>query len=299
MSTVRCTMAQAVVRCLCNQFTDHRWREGAAVSPASLRFSDTATSPACPKRSKPYKTVCRPGAARTNSRWRSRRSALPRRNAAARSWSRPSSIGPGALNMVTAAGVAHANRLPVLLISGDTFVEPPSRSGAAAGRAFRRPVDHRQRRVQGGDALLGPDHPSGADHLVVAAGGRRRCSIPPIAARPSSRCRRTFRKLRSTIPRPSSSRPDSTRFRDRGPTGDRWRRPRRCSKRAKKPLIISGGGVRYSLAERRAGEFAVRARHPDRRNHRRQGRAHSLSSGARRADRHHRLDLGQCAGRRG
>src|SRR6266705_639301 len=32
-----------------------------------------------------------------------------------------SSIGPGALNMVTAAGTAHANRLPVLLISGDTF----------------------------------------------------------------------------------------------------------------------------------------------------------------------------------
>ena len=32
-----------------------------------------------------------------------------------------SSIGPGALNMVTAAGVAHANRLPLLLLSGDTF----------------------------------------------------------------------------------------------------------------------------------------------------------------------------------
>ena len=32
-----------------------------------------------------------------------------------------SSIGPGATNMVTAAGVAHANRLPVLLLSGDTF----------------------------------------------------------------------------------------------------------------------------------------------------------------------------------
>ena len=31
------------------------------------------------------------------------------------------SIGPGALNMVTAAGVAHANRLPVLLLPGDTF----------------------------------------------------------------------------------------------------------------------------------------------------------------------------------
>jgi 3D-(3,5/4)-trihydroxycyclohexane-1,2-dione acylhydrolase (decyclizing) len=32
-----------------------------------------------------------------------------------------SSIGPGATNMVTAAGVAHANRLPVLLLGGDTF----------------------------------------------------------------------------------------------------------------------------------------------------------------------------------
>ena len=32
-----------------------------------------------------------------------------------------SSIGPGALNMVTAAGLAHANRLPVLLIPGDVF----------------------------------------------------------------------------------------------------------------------------------------------------------------------------------
>ncbi|RJS94775.1 3D-(3,5/4)-trihydroxycyclohexane-1,2-dione acylhydrolase (decyclizing) [Salinisphaera sp. Q1T1-3] len=31
------------------------------------------------------------------------------------------SIGPGALNMVTAAGLAHANRLPVLLLPGDTF----------------------------------------------------------------------------------------------------------------------------------------------------------------------------------
>ena len=32
-----------------------------------------------------------------------------------------SSIGPGALNMITAAGVAHANRLPILILSGDTF----------------------------------------------------------------------------------------------------------------------------------------------------------------------------------
>ena len=34
-----------------------------------------------------------------------------------------SSIGPGALNMVTAAGVAHSNRLPILLLSGETFAK--------------------------------------------------------------------------------------------------------------------------------------------------------------------------------
>ena len=32
-----------------------------------------------------------------------------------------SSIGPGALNMVTAAGCAHANRLPILILAGDIF----------------------------------------------------------------------------------------------------------------------------------------------------------------------------------
>ena len=32
-----------------------------------------------------------------------------------------SSVGPGAANMVTAAGVAHSNRLPLLMLSGDTF----------------------------------------------------------------------------------------------------------------------------------------------------------------------------------
>ena len=33
------------------------------------------------------------------------------------------SIGPGALNMVTAAGVAHVNRLPVLFLPGDVFAD--------------------------------------------------------------------------------------------------------------------------------------------------------------------------------
>src|SRR5579875_2067062 len=34
-----------------------------------------------------------------------------------------SSIGPGATNMVTAAALAHVNRLPVLLLPGDVFAD--------------------------------------------------------------------------------------------------------------------------------------------------------------------------------
>ena len=44
----------------------------------------------------------------------------PRRVSAAASW-RAHVDGPGALNMVTAAAVAHVNRLPLLLLPGDVF----------------------------------------------------------------------------------------------------------------------------------------------------------------------------------
>ena len=53
------------------------------------------------------------------------------------------SIGPGATNMITAAGVAHANRLPVLLLAGDYLRQPRcptrccSRSSISAIRRSR------------------------------------------------------------------------------------------------------------------------------------------------------------------
>ncbi len=59
-----------------------------------------------------------------------------------------SSIGPGALNMVTAAGTATANRIPLLMLPGDTFacrqpdpvlqqVEQPTSYSTTANDAFR------------------------------------------------------------------------------------------------------------------------------------------------------------------
>ncbi|MEN9910460.1 MAG: hypothetical protein RLZZ441_28, partial [Actinomycetota bacterium] len=74
------------------------------------------------------------------------------------------SIGPGALNMVTAAGLATVNRLPVLLLPGDTYatrrqgpvlqqIEDPSAPDITANDAFR-PVSRFFDRITRPEQLL-------------------------------------------------------------------------------------------------------------------------------------------------
>src|SRR4029077_6300488 len=80
-----------------------------------------------------------------------------------------SSIGPGATNMVTAAALAHSNRLPALLPSGDTFATPltpprrplpprRARPGEEGVRTLGEPAPPPKRRLQASLPLLGPDH---------------------------------------------------------------------------------------------------------------------------------------------
>src|ERR1019366_770700 len=84
-----------------------------------------------------------------------------------------SSIGPGALNMVTAAGVAMADRLPLLLLAGDTHtsripdpvlqqIEHPTAPSVTANDAFRAvvrywdPITEPEQRVLLDPAECGP-----------------------------------------------------------------------------------------------------------------------------------------------
>src|SRR3954454_20093205 len=57
------------------------------------------------------------------------------------------SIGPGAMNMLTAAGVAHVNRLPVLLLPGDVFADrrPPYYGWCYVQRGHLSPLQARRR----------------------------------------------------------------------------------------------------------------------------------------------------------
>ncbi len=155
--------------------------------------------------------------------------------------------------MVTAAGVAHANRLPLLLLPGDTFTsrapdpvlqqvehfDDPTATVNDAFRAVSRYFDR----------ITRPEQLSRTLPQVA-----RVLTDPADAARSPWRCRRTSR------PRPSTSR---TRCSSRSCTGCCARAPTcapcaeaaAASARPQRPLLVLGGGVRYSGAAGRALRF--------------------------------------------
>ena len=166
------------------------------------------------------------------------------------------SIGPGALNMVTAAGVAHANRLPVLLLAGDTFanrrpdpvlqqVEHFSNPTVTANDAFRA-VTRYWDRITHPEQIISSLPQAVAAMLDPADCGPAFIALPQdvqeIAADYPSVW---FEPVIHAVPRP---RPDK----------DQVRRAIELLRAAKRPLLIAGGGVRYSFAEDAVGGFAER-----------------------------------------
>lgn len=165
------------------------------------------------------------------------------------------SIGPGATNMVTAAGVAHVNRLPVLFLPGDVF-------------ASRRPDPVLQQVEDFGDATasandcLRPvsrffDRITRPEQLLASLPQALRVLTDPAECGPV------------TLALPQDIQAEAYDY----PAEffeTRVRRPRRpgpdpreldeaaaAIKKAKRPLIVAGGGVKYSLAEKVLGDFAA------------------------------------------
>ncbi len=167
-----------------------------------------------------------------------------------------SSIGPGATNMVTAAGVAMANRLPLLLLAGDTFrsripdpvlqqVEPFGDPSTTVNDCFR-PV------VRYWDRLTAPEQlVSSLPHAIntmldPADCGPAFIGLPQdVQAQAFDYPARFFDERVHQIRRP---RPDR----------DELAAAARVLGAAERPLIISGGGVRWSGAESELAAFAER-----------------------------------------
>jgi 3D-(3,5/4)-trihydroxycyclohexane-1,2-dione acylhydrolase (decyclizing) len=167
-----------------------------------------------------------------------------------------SSIGPGALNMVTAAGTAHANRLPVLLIAGDTFTNrlpdpvlqqvehfgDPSVTVNDAFKAVTRYWD----RISHPAQILGSLPQAVAAMLDPADCGPAFLALPQDIQEIAFDYPLEFFEERTwAIPRPRSDR-------------RKLAEAAALLKTAKKPILVAGGGVLYSLAEKAVAEFAIK-----------------------------------------
>ncbi len=165
-----------------------------------------------------------------------------------------SSVGPGAANMVTAAGVAHTNRLPVLLIAGDTFatrrpdpvlqqVEHFDNPTVVVNDAFR-PVTRYWDRITHPEQIIGSLQQAVATMLDPADCGPAFIGLcQDVGGLSYDYPMEFFEPVVHRIRRP---RPDV----------EDLNRAAALLKQAKKPLLISGGGVRYSRAMQELTAFA-------------------------------------------
>jgi 3D-(3,5/4)-trihydroxycyclohexane-1,2-dione acylhydrolase (decyclizing) len=166
------------------------------------------------------------------------------------------SIGPGAANMVTAAGTAMANRLPVLLLAGDTFasrlpdpvlqqVEHFGDPTITVNDAFK-PVVRYWDRITLPEQILSSLPQAIATMLDPADCGPAFIGLAQDTQEKAFDYPEVFFEPKVwKIPRP---RPDR----------DAVAAAAALLATAKRPLIISGGGVRYSLAEAELAGFAGR-----------------------------------------
>ena len=255
MGTVRLTMAQALVRYLCAQHTIIDGRQVPLFAGAFGIFGHgnvtclaealEAVQDRLPTW-RPQNEQAMALAAIAFAKARRRRQIMV---AAA-------SIGPGALNMVTAAGVAHSNRLPVLLLAGDVFASRRPDPVLQQVEHFSNPT------VSVNDAFKAVsrywDRITHPEQIISSLPQAVALMLDPADCGPAflALCQDTqeiafdypeafFAPTVNLVSRP---RPDKARLTE----------AIALLKTSKRPLIIAGGGVRYSEAETVLLELAER-----------------------------------------
>ncbi|MEO3472013.1 3D-(3,5/4)-trihydroxycyclohexane-1,2-dione acylhydrolase (decyclizing) [Roseomonas sp. CAU 1739] len=165
-----------------------------------------------------------------------------------------SSVGPGATNMVTAAAVAHVNRLPVLFLPGDVFadrrpdpvlqqVEAFGDATISANDCFR-PVSRFFDRITRPEQLLA-SLPAALRVLTdPAACGPATIAFPQDVQAEAFDYPAEF--FRQRLHRPRAPEPDAHELAEAAA----------AMRQARRPLIIAGGGVKYARAEAALAQFA-------------------------------------------
>ncbi|MES2960620.1 MAG: 3D-(3,5/4)-trihydroxycyclohexane-1,2-dione acylhydrolase (decyclizing) [Pseudomonadota bacterium] len=164
------------------------------------------------------------------------------------------SIGPGATNLLTAAALAHVNRLPVLLLPGDVFasrapdpvlqqVEDFGAGDVSASDAFRPLVRYFDRLTRPEQILSAL--PRAVQVMTDPAGCGPVClSLPQDVQTMAFDCPRAFLE------------PAPLRIRRPEPDARELAEALAVLRAARRPLIVAGGGVLYSQAGAALAEFA-------------------------------------------
>lgn len=165
-----------------------------------------------------------------------------------------SSIGPGATNMVTACGCATANRIPLLVLPGDTFACRQPDPVLQQAEFF----DNYGRTVT--DAFKGVchyfDRINRPEQLMTACLNAMRVLTDP--ADTGAVCLAMPQDVEGeAYDYPEHFLAKRVWHMDRRPiSASQLERATKLIKSAKKPIIVCGGGVRYSAAEKELQEFA-------------------------------------------
>lgn len=165
-----------------------------------------------------------------------------------------SSIGPGALNMVTAAGLAHVNRLPVLLIPGDVFanrgpdpvlqqIEDFGDGTVSVNDAFR-PVSRYF------DRIMRPEQ------LLTALPRAFRTMTDPSDCGPVTLSFCQDVQAEAFDYPTAFFEPRTWHIRRPHPDPREVEAAARLIGAAKRPVIVAGGGVHYAEAQAALGSFA-------------------------------------------
>ncbi|HEY0944484.1 MAG TPA: 3D-(3,5/4)-trihydroxycyclohexane-1,2-dione acylhydrolase (decyclizing) [Opitutaceae bacterium] len=165
-----------------------------------------------------------------------------------------SSVGPGATNMVTGAATATINRLPVLLLPGDIFanrrpgpvlqqLEYPGSHDVSVNDCFR-PVSRYWDRINRPEQLLTALPEAMRVLADPAETGAVTLALPEDVQAESFDCPDVFFEKRVyEIVRAA-------------PPAERLRAAAELLRRARRPLLIAGGGVHYSDAVEALQKFA-------------------------------------------
>ncbi len=251
-STRRLTMAQAMLKFLCNQYVERDGVENRFFQGVFGIFGHGMVA-GLGQALEEYKDDMRYYQCRNEQGMVHTATAFAKENQRMKAYICTSSIGPGATNMITGAATATINRLPVLLLPGDIFsrrnvapvlqqLESPQTQDISVNDCFK-PVSRYWDRINRADQIITALPEMMRVITNPAETGAVTIAIPQdVQTETYDYPEEFFKKRVHHIPRT----PAEEVMLDRAVE---W------IKASKRPMIVAGGGVIYSEASKELAEF--------------------------------------------